>query len=207
MSIESTITSGAQRTAAAGPVKAGRSPNRLNLKILIGLLATPVVGFFILMFGGTPFITSVQSRVLIKGVNIDQTLVIAEQELEKGGFSSTLTLWGIRDQVYTEAQAKKVSSLYFRHVDSLKDYFPIWHFTWAISNIYRNGNAAVRAQLELAYQDAKQRAKAAGGLADRHVNGNILMGDIHLPARLFVKAHVVAPGTPGYLQSLEDYRP
>jgi hypothetical protein len=33
------------------------------------------------------------------------------------------------------------------------------------------------------------------------------MGDIHLPARLFVRAHVVAPGTQGYLQSFEDYKP
>jgi hypothetical protein len=156
---------------------------------------------------GAPFITSVQSKVLIKGVDIDQTLVIAEQELKKGGSTSTLTLWGIRDQVYTEAQAQKVSCLCFRYVDTLKHYFPIWHFTWAISNIYRNGNAAVRAQLDLAYQDGKKRAKAAGGFADRHANGKILMGDIHLPARLFVHAHVVAPGTPGYLQSLEDYKP
>ena len=78
----------------------------------------------------------------------------------------------------------------------MDDYFRIWHFTWAISNIYRNGNVAVRAQLELAYQDAKKRAKAAGGFADAHVNGSIVMGDIHLPARYFVRSHVVAPGTP-----------
>jgi hypothetical protein len=165
------------------------------------------VGFFAAMFGGAPFITSVQSQVLINGVNIDQTLVIAEQELTKSRFDSTLALWGIRDQVYTEAQALKVSYLYFRYVDTLKDYFPIWHLTWAISNIYRNGNAAVRAQLELAYQDAKKRAEAAGGIANLHVNRDIVMGDIHLPARLFAQAHVMAPRTRGYLQSLEDYRP
>jgi hypothetical protein len=153
------------------------------------------VGFFAAMFGGAPFITSVQSQVLINGVNIDQTLVIAEQELTKSRFDSTLALWGIRDQVYTEGQALKVSYLYFRYVDTLKDYFPIWHLTWAISNIYRNGNAAVRAQLELAYQDAKKRAEAAGGIANLHVNRDIVMGDIHLPARLFAQAHVMAPRT------------
>jgi hypothetical protein len=145
--------------------------------------------------------------VLIKGVDIDQTLVIAEQELKKGKPTSPLTLWGIRDQVYTEAQAQKVSDLYFQYVDTLKGYFPIWHFTWAISNIYRNGNAAVRAQLELAYQDATKRAKALAGFADLHANGDIVMGDIHIFARRFVQAHVVAPGTPHYLQSLEDYKP
>ena len=149
-----------------------------------------------------PFATSVQGQVLIKGVDIDQTLVIAENELKRGRFASVLTLWGIRDQVYTEAQAQRVSYLYFQYIDTRKDYFDVWHFTWAISNIYRNGNAAVRAKLELAYQDAKKRAKAAGGWADGLGNKDILMGDIHPPARHFVQTHVVAPGTPRYLQSL-----
>jgi hypothetical protein len=154
-----------------------------------------------------PFTTSVQGQVLIKGVDIDQTLVIAEHELKRGRFASVLTLWGIRDQVFTDAQAQRVSHLYFQYIDTRKDYFDVWHFTWAISNIYRNGNAAVRAELELAYQDAKKRAKAAGGWADGLTNRDILMGDIHPPARHFVQTHVVAPGTPRYLQSLEDYRP
>ena len=204
-----TITDGARHAVAAAASNAGWWPNRRNLKILglACLLAAFFVGFFTYMFRGAPFITSDKSRVLIKGVNMDQTLVIAERELEKAAFTSPLTLWGIRDQVYTVEQAHKVLYLYFRYIDTLKDYFRIWHLTWAISDIYRNGNAAVQAQLELAYQDAAKRAKAAGGIANLHVNGKILMGDIHLPARLFVKAHVVAPGTPGYLQSLEDYRP
>jgi hypothetical protein len=153
-----------------------------------------------------PFSTSVQGQVLIEDVDIDQTLVIAETELKRGRFASVLTLWGIRDQVYTEAQAQRVSYLFFHYIDSRKDYFHVWHFTWAISNIYRNGNAAVPAELELAYQDAKKRAKAAGGWADGLANKDMLMGDIHPPARHFVQTHVVAPGTPHYLQSLEDYR-
>jgi hypothetical protein len=153
-----------------------------------------------------PFATTVQGQVLISGVDIDQTLVIAEHELKRGRFASVLTLWGIRDQVYTEAQAQRVSYLYFEYIDTRKDYFHVWHFSWAISNIYRNGNAAVRAELELAYQDAKQRAKAAGGWADGLTNRDILMGDIHPPARHLVQTHVVAPGTSRYLQSLEDYK-
>ena len=171
---------------------------------LISLLA--VSRFWAWVFRSAPFIASEQRQVVIKGADIDQTLVIAEQELRKGQFTSTLTLWGIRDQLYTESQAQKVSDLYFRYVDTLKEYFPVWHFTWAISNIYRNGNAAVRAQLERAYQDAKKRAKAAGGFAELHANGAILMGDIHLFARHFVRTHFVAPGLPGYLHSLNDYR-
>ena len=196
-------------------------PNRPTFKLLIfllvasaGLMATLFRGSPLSanaqsqgLFGGAPFVTSDQSQVLIKGVDIEQTLIIAEREIQKGGFASVLTIWGIRDQIYTEGQAAEVYSLYFRHVGSMDDYFRIWHFTWAISNIYRNGNVAVQAQLEPAYQDAKKRAKAAGGFADAHVNGSIVMGDIHPPARYFVRAHVVAPGTPGYLQSLQDYAP
>ena len=154
-----------------------------------------------------PYATSVQRQVLIKGVDIDQTLVIAEHELKRGRFASVLTLWGIRDQAYTEAQAQRVSDLYFQYIENRKDYFDVWHFTWAISNMYRNGAPAVRAELELAYQDAKKRAKAAGEWADGLANRDILMGDIHPPARHFVETHVVAPGTPRYLQSLEDYKP
>ena len=68
-----------------------------------------------------PFATSVQGQVLIKGVDIDQTLVIAEHELKRGRFASVLTLWGIRDQVYTEAQAQRVSYLFpiRRHPEGL----------------------------------------------------------------------------------------
>lgn len=128
-----------------------------------------------------PFITSDQSRVLIEAVDIDQTLIIAEMEVQKGGFASVLTLWGIRDQIFTEDQAETVSSLYFQYVDAMDDYFRIWHFTWAISNIYRNGNADVRARLQRVYQDATRRAAAAGGFADAHANGAVVVGDIPSP--------------------------
>ena len=82
MSTESTVTGGTRHTVAAAPSNVGWWPKRLNLKILIGLLAASFAGAF--MFKGAPFITSVQSQVLIKSANIDQTLVIAEQELKKG---------------------------------------------------------------------------------------------------------------------------
>lgn len=166
-----------------------------------------VTKFGMLRAEHAPFATSVQGEVLINGVDIEQTLVIAEHELKRGRWASVLTIWGIRDQVFTRAQAQGVSHLYFEYIDSRKDYFHVWHFTWAISNVYRNGDAAVREELELAYQDAKERAKAAGGWADGLTNRNILMGDIHPPARRFVQRHVVAPGTSRYLQSLTDFKP
>ncbi len=204
MSIE---THNSHGVAAAVPPRTRRWPKWLNPAILIGLLAALLIGLSSLIFRGPPFITADQSRVLIRGVDIDQTLVIAEREMQKGGFASVLTLWGIRDQVYTEAQGREVADHYFRHIASITDYFQLWHLTWAISNIYRNGVPSVRTQLQAAYDDATRRAKAAGGVADAHVNGAILMGDIHLPARWFVQTHVVAPGAQGYLQSPADYKP
>jgi hypothetical protein len=156
---------------------------------------------------GAPFTTTVQGEVQIKGVDIEQTLVIAEYELTRARFASVLTLWGIRDQAFTPPQAKWVSHLYFAYIDTRRGYFNVWHFTWAVSNMYRNGDAAVRTELELAYQDAKERAKVAGGWADGLTNGNILMGDIHPPARRFLQSHVVAPGNSRYLQSVSDFKP
>ena len=78
--------SGGDRHAVAGsPSNAGRWPKQLNLKAAIGSLATSLARAWANTFGGASFIASVQRRVLIKGVNIDQTIVIAQQELERGG--------------------------------------------------------------------------------------------------------------------------
>lgn len=177
------------------------------LLISLGLIAAFWIGFWTNAPKGAPYSTSVQREVLIAGADIDQSLLIAERELAQTGFDSVLAIWGIRDQIFSEQQARRVSELYFEYIESKQDYFELWHLTWAVSNIYRNGRQAVRTQLELAYQDATKQAKEAGGWADDHVNGPIAMGDIHLPARLYVREHVVAPGNHAYLQSIDDYEP
>jgi hypothetical protein len=152
------------------------------------------------------YLTHDRSKVLLQGVDIDQSLVVAEIELKKGGWGSILGVWAIRDQNLTPAQALKVSNLYFAWIDSEKINFNRWHLTWAISDCYRNGYDSVKIILKNAYDDATKRARALGGLADKHVNGDKLyMGDAHSLGRLYAHKHVVVPGNPDYLQSAEEY--
>jgi hypothetical protein len=144
-------------------------------------------------------------------------LEIARTELEEGGFDATLGVWAIRDQIVTADNARVISKLYFNYIDKIaaeKDRttadFGIWHFSWAIANLYRNGNDSIKQELEAAYLDAKKRPETLKNFkraAIEHVNGNkIYMGDIHALARSFARSHIVAPGNEKYLQSLDEYK-
>jgi len=177
----------------------------------------PVILACLLVANCFPYVYHQQQRALIRGVDVTATLEIARIELEEGGFDATLTVWAIRDQIVTRENARTVSDLYFRHIDrvaSEKDQgaaeFGVWHFTWAISNLYRNGHDGIKAELERAYEDALKRParlKNFKDIATEHVNGRRLyMGDIHGVARSFARAHVVAPGNEKYLQSLDQYK-
>jgi len=167
--------------------------------------------------GCFPYVYHEQGRVLIEGVDVGATLEIARIELDEGGFDATLPVWAIRDQVVTEDEARTISELYSTYIDRIAAEpdrgtaeFGVWHFAWAISNFYRNGDENVKRQLEGVYLDAQQRPEALKqfkGVAAEHVNGSkIYMGDIHGAARSFARAHVVAPGNKRYLQSLDDYK-
>ena len=82
----------------------------------------------------------------------------------------------------------------------------MWHLTWAISNIYRQGDKGVQQVLQEAYDDAKIIAKGTSGIADRVANGEkMYLGDAHGGGRAFAKKHVVVPGNKKYLQSVEEY--
>ena len=123
----------------------------------------------------------------------------------------------IRDQVVTANSAKTISELYFKYIDRIaaeRDEttadFGVWHFAWAISNLYRNGDDRIKAGLRGAYLDARERPRRLRHFKDiaaEHVNGEkIYMGDIHAAARSFARSHIVAPGNDKYLQSLDQYR-
>jgi hypothetical protein len=154
------------------------------------------------------YVNHAREPVLIEGIDVDQSLEVAEDELEQG---TVLTLWGLRDQVITPAQARRVSELYFEHVDELcagkNRVFNIWHITWAISNFYRHGDEEVRAELQHAYDDAAHRAEKIDiEVARLHFFGDrIYMGDFHGFARLYLQNHLVVPGDPEYLQCYEEY--
>jgi hypothetical protein len=152
------------------------------------------------------YLTHDRSKVLLPGVDIDQTMKIAAIELDKGTLGCVLGVWVMRDQTVTPDQAARISDLYFSHIGSLKQSFNIWHLTWAIADFYDNGDDATRIALQKAYEDAKKRAKSSGGLADKFVNGDkVYMGDAHFLGRRYAETHVVVPGNPKYLQSFEEY--
>lgn len=164
-----------------------------------------------------PYIYHRQDRVLVRGIDVDATLEIARSELEEGGFDATLPVWAIRDQIVTVDNAKTIAELYFRYIDRVAAEqdrttaeFGVWHFAWAISNLYRNGDDSIKAALEGAYRDARKRPdslKSFKDIASEHVNGNrIYMGDVHGAPRSFARSHIVAPGNEKYLQSLDQYK-
>ena len=177
----------------------------------------PLVIVALLSINCFPYVYHEHNRVLVRGIDVDATLEIARIELEEGGFDATLTVWAIRDQIVTAVHAKTISELYFTYIDKVateKDRttadFGVWHFAWAVSNLYRNGDASIKAELEGAYLDAgkrQERLKNFKDIASEHINGNkIYMGDIHGAARAFARSHIVAPGNKQYLQSLDQYK-
>jgi hypothetical protein len=182
-----------------------RGPKRAMMALRI-LLPTLVIAVLVSLTGCLRYLTHDRSKVLLPGVDIDQTLKIAAIEIDKGTTGCVLGVWAIRDQVVTADQASKISDIYFSHISLLKQSFNIWHLTWSIADLYDNGDQATRAALQKAYDDAKQRAKALGGLANRFVNGDkVYMGDAHSLGRRYAETHVVVPGNPKYLQSFEEY--
>ena len=187
-------------------MKTSRTWSIRSKKVLVVLLQILVVVVLVSLAGCLRYITHDRSKVLLPGVDIDQTLKIAAIEIDKGTTGCVLGVWAIRDQVVTTEQASKISDIYFSHIALLKQSFNVWHLTWSIADLYDNGNQETRAALQKAYDDAKRRAKALGGLANRFVNGDkIYMGDAHSLGRRYAETHVVVPGNPKYLQSFEEY--
>jgi len=159
-----------------------------------------------------------QASALIDGIDFETTLKIAKEELAEVTSTSELTIWAIRDQEINAEIATTISALYFQYIEGLYDTEPftildwnhaVWHFAWAISNLYRNGDDSVKAALQLAYEDALERPKTLTRhkyIAIDHISGSVItMGDIHDRAHTFSTTHIVVPGNPEYLQSYEDY--
>ena len=147
---------------------------------------------------------------MVKNANIDETIKIAKDEMEHTNISQSLGIWVMRDQIVTPEQAKAIAEIYLTHIDSMKIPFNIWHSSWAISNLYRFGDEAVKAQLETAYQKAKiQPERLTGGIkniANAHINGEkITSGFIHFGGRGYARGHLVVPGNKRYIQSYEAY--
>jgi len=159
-----------------------------------------------------------QASVLIEGIDWNATLKVAEAEFSRRLSTSELVIWAIRDQQITPEIAQRISTLYFENIDMLYDTEPftvidwnhaVWHFAWAISNLYRNGDSEVKEVLQAAYDDAIERPETLERfyyLAINHIrNDVVVMGDIHLPAHERMKQLIVVPGNADYPQSFEEY--
>ena len=162
---------------------------------------------------GGCFVHREREKVLIPGIDIDDTLKVAELELKENKMSTVLTIWAMRDQELSAAQAEKVAELYTEHIERIDSEdqkareFSVWHLTWAISNMYRLGDDPVKFALQQAYDDASIRVdELDSNVATTHFyDKKLLMGDVHFGGRSFAKSHLVVPGNDKYLQSFEEY--
>ncbi len=150
-----------------------------------------------------------RDKAEIKGIDMNCTLNIADIKLKQGEFDSILTIWAIRDQVITAAQAERISNMYFNYIKTSKSEFGIWHIAWAISNFYRLGNDEIKNKLKSAYEDAIKKPDTLENFkttANELINSKkIYMGYIHNLARSYALKHIVVPGNKEYLQSMEDF--
>jgi hypothetical protein len=164
------------------------------------------------------YISYDQDAVLLDGVDFADTIEVATRAAARGGTTSLMVLWAVRDQAIDAASAARAGALYLANIDAIYSApstfvfdwnFGVWHSSWAISNLYRNGSPQVRAALQEAYDDAITRPATLErfrDVANTHVNGaRPLMGDIHIGGRTLARRTLVVPGNPDYLQSADDY--
>jgi hypothetical protein len=150
---------------------------------------------------------------IVAGLDADQSLDVAAQELAQNKVGTVLGIWALRDQPLTGAQAARVAALYFANIDRIDSdaqaarSFSVWHLTWAIADMYRLGGGDVRTALAPAYADASARVNRLDvDIAKRLFYGEkVMLGDIHLGGRAYARSHLVAPGNPRYLQSEQEY--
>lgn len=173
-----------------------------NIKFLIVIT-------FLLLFSCMRYLTHDREEVVLKGIDLDQSLKIAvmEMELKNGSFGTSLPIWIIRDQYFEPEQVVIVKELYLKHVNNLEKKFDIWHLTWALSNIYRLGDKDIKKVLEDIMNDVRARSLTAGKVSIKMSNPEekIFMGDAHGGGRGYAKNHIVVPGNKKYLQSFDEY--
>ncbi len=154
-------------------------------------------------------ITHEQSDVIIKGIDIDQSLEIAEfmakRVKKEEAKPMSLGYWAIRAQEINSEQAEEIDRVYWDVVDNMqKNKFHIWHYSWAIADIYRLGSPDVQTVLQEAYEDAVRR----GIEADRKkfvADTNLHLGFFHGGGWRAAKNFLVVPGNRKFTQSSEKF--
>jgi hypothetical protein len=159
-----------------------------------------------------------QQAVLIDGIDFDTTMQIARNELKSKYATAELTIWAIRDQEIPQYIAAQVSQLYFEYIEGLYNSeavaiidwnHAVWHFSWAISNMYRNGDEQIKETLQQAYDDALKRPQTLKRFrlvaVDHIVGDRVTMGDMHERARQYAQSHIVVPDNLDYIQNYQQY--
>ena len=151
--------------------------------------------------------SSSQEDAIIEGVDVKQTIVVAEAQLEKHIKGSSLGFWVLRDQVVTPADAELIVEAYNLNIEFLSDKFDIWHFTWSISNLYRCGSPEVKVVLEEVYKDALKRAEQTGKRAAiKHTSDEKLYcGYFHSGGWRAARKFLVVPDDERFLQSSDEF--
>ena len=105
-----------------------------------------------------------------------QSIQVAADQIKKEGIEQGLSIWVLRDQYVTVEEAKEISDLYLAHIDTMKSEFNIWHTSWAIANLYKWGDDAIKAVLEPAFQKATKQPERLTGMVKNSAN-NLINGE------------------------------
>jgi hypothetical protein len=172
--------------------------------IIAGLLGLALSGCF-------PYQYYVREPALVPGIDMKQSLQVAADEMQRPDIGQGLGLWVLRDQFVTPEQASEISKLYLERIDGMTSEFNIWHASWAIANLYKLGDPAVKTALEPAFAKAITQPQRLTGLSQSaaiaHINSEkITTGFIHFGGVAYAHGHLVVPGNKKYLQSYEEYR-
>eukprot|EP00771_Trimastix_marina_P002599 gnl/Trimastix_PCT/3739.p1 GENE.gnl/Trimastix_PCT/3739~~gnl/Trimastix_PCT/3739.p1 ORF type:complete len:575 (+),score=75.17 gnl/Trimastix_PCT/3739:76-1800(+) len=148
-----------------------------------------------------------QPRVLVDKIDMDASLQRCEQLLNasKGGFSASLPLWVLRDQLTTLPQAQKLAQLFTTYTNRIDNFFDWWHYSWAMIDVYRLSNASYRPHLQSAYDQALIMARTKGGGMGASIANsttNLWLGDAHALGRMMAHTSIIAPGNRLYRQAL-----
>jgi hypothetical protein len=180
----------------------------MNNRLLLSFSLLRTLLLLILSFstiGCMRYLTQNRAEVLLDGIDMDQTLKISKFEMERinGKFGASLPIWVIRDQQITPKQALIIKELYLKNSDKIRGKFDIWHLTWAISNIYRQGDDSVKAVLKEVVKDARKKAHETNKIAIKMVDSTekMFLGDAHFIGRGYAQKHIVVPNNRDYLQS------
>ncbi len=150
-----------------------------------------------------------QSEMLIEGIDVDQSLEVAEfltTRLDRDGNPKPQSLgyWSLRAQEITEEQAIQIESVYWGVIDAMEyREFHLWHYTWAIADFYRLGSPEVQNILKDAFDDAVRRGLEIE--KDKFVTDTTLhLGFFHGGGWYAAKKYLVVPGERKFAQSAEE---